>query len=490
MGKLEYIVANVIRKALLEAKNGGVKDFKRTAAEFAGDEFGKMLASVPGARYPRIERGGTPENGDVQASKETDYFDKSTPDIERDLKFSLGLTAKDYKDICLFAYGCWRLIKSGEVSSDRDKKLLSDICIFLTENPSYVKQIPGGDEATVVSDLYKNRDWEHGPANFYGADFKTLKKLFGKLSKPKDEELRSRIITSNGYYLFPCFSFGVASEIGSKFNQGMCFFNSPTFWQQHTGDSGALFMFKKKIEYDKEGNIIRTDNVNDGGFYKDDRAKDEIVISTHLDENGEVYYDGITNGYNVTLYDPKAHTKGTANAAEFTEEDMNNTRAVLGTLYGYDVFEYCKKMTEKRQEKEFDDKFKEQRYIQYYKKSFSKHITKLGDNLIVYSEKQGNDLILFFLETEKKLVFIVQSGGFITTAGGREIGEQFYNKEPFITIFNYSKQFFGWPEERTTFVHNKRNKFQWDGISENKLILTEKQLNKIITECIIKHITK
>lgn len=89
--------------------------------------------------------------------------------------------------------------------------------------------------------------------------------------------------------------------IGSTFRQGMCFFNSPTFWFEHTGNVGGLFMFKK----------IRNDyslsEAKGPSLFYDNTSLDEIVISTNIDDSGNAYIDGIANGYNITLYNEKYH---------------------------------------------------------------------------------------------------------------------------------------------------------------------------------------
>lgn len=486
MDRIDFIVESVIKQFILEG--GGRVDFKKSAMYLAGENFGTIMREIPGARYPLQERGdNNTEKGESSFIRQSEF----NPD--NDLQFSLSLSSQAPKELFLFAYGCCRMVLNGEVNTDKEKSLLSDICIYLTSNPDKISKL-GNPNITTIDSAFSDRDFKNGVANFYNLSFKELVKLYKSDIKGfnSEKKLESKLETSNGYYLFPCFGYGAANEIGRRFNQGMCFFNSPTFWQFHTGDSGALFMFKKHVQYDKDGNKLRSESDNfKNEFYKDDVAKDEIVISTQLDEDGNVYIDGITNGYNKTLYNVNHHkkTNGQNNADDFTDADIKATCAVLGNIYNVDIFTYCIKMTERRQTQDWTERFSSQNYTFYSNRAKSKKtITTENPNMVFFVDKQGSDNVLCCIDNDDKLVFMVQEKGFITCEG-KQVGEEYYNQEPFITILKIANQVFGDSKKwGGGFRANNRNKSSW--VRKEKVQVSESKLYRIIAESIIRNIKK
>lgn len=396
-------------------KNGGQKDFKKIAQkgievnplknqDGSDFSFGDLIKSVPGARYPRDNR-----SGKIVPTE-------NLKSIEDDIMYTLGLGEADYKDKFLFAYGVHRMIYDGEVKTELDKKTLSNICIYLSENPNALSTNLNR------TNIFNDRNWSSGIANFYGMSFLNLKKKFAKPSKEyvgnktKKKLIKSKIISSNGYYVYPCYTFQTANMIGSTFRQGMCFFNSPTFWFEHTGNVGGLFMFKK----------IRNDyslsETKGPSLFYDNTSLGEIVISTNIDDSGNAYIDGITNGYNITLYNEKYHEiKGKKSdfADNFTQNDIKNTSAAIGLINGREVFEYCIYMTNKKQDKKYEPIFKEKNfniYTNLSNKNLEKKVFDKEYNLTIFE----NDGRLYCLLNNTKDVIIVEKKGFIT-CNGKEV---------------------------------------------------------------------
>lgn len=477
---LSEIIRNIINDILLEyktnfslKKNGGKKDFKKIAqagmvANPMDDPFnednvfniGSLLRNVPGSRYPRNNRA---TGGDVQETP-----NDPSDEMERELRYSLGLGNKDYKDMFLFAYGVHRMLYDREVETQKDKKDLSNICIYLSENPWELNSELTNDN------VFNDRDWSNGIANFYGMSFKELKSMFAKKakeyvsSKEKKKIIKSKIVTSNGYYVYPCYTFGTANYVGSSFTQGMCFFNSPTFWQQHTGDSGALFMFKR-IENFNGGDYL------ENGLFNDNKAYNEIVISTHLDENGGVYIDGITNGNNVTYYNQEHHpaNKLVNSATDFSEKDIQITSQILGTINGEEVFKYCIERTKNRQNTKYDEMFKNSNYKLYVNMSNKYPEQKIEDrelNITLFP----SDGKVYCINHNTQKVFLIEPKGFIT-CNGREVQNTetpFYQK-----INSYMPRFF---KDWGGFRHNKRNKYFYTEQRIRRIRITESKLNTIL----------
>lgn len=476
---LSRIIENIVKDFILEydtnfkldGKSGGHKDFKKIAqkgietnkmtnpdgSEF---DFGSLLRNVPGARYPRTER-------QLDGTNQSELNDEAD-EMEREIRNSLKLGNKKYKDEFLFAYGVHRMLFDGEVVSEKDKKLLSDICIYLTENPSILN--PQLSQET----MFQDRNWSEGIANFYGMPFTELKAKFGKdakkyvIAKSQASVIKTDLITSNGYYLYPCYTYATANYVGSTFKQGMCFFNSPTFWQQHTGDSGALFMFKRVEDY----NGGRNDN---NGLYPDNKSYNEIVISTHIDENGEVYIDGITNGNNITYYNKEHHPGNNLaqKATDFSENEVQLTSQILGTINGEEVFHYCIDRTKKRQDSKYDDIFKNSNYEMYVNMSnrnpeYKTEDADFGLTLFPFDGK------VYCIDNNRQRIFLIEPKGFIT-CNGREVQN---TDTPFYQRISYymPKYYKDW----VGFKHNKRNKYPYN----------ESKIRKIIHETIDYYILK
>ena len=443
-------------------KNGGQKDFKKIAQKGIevnpmknqdGSEFGfgNLLRDVPGSRYPRENRGNDNFIGDSNLDP--------NDEMGKEIAYSLSFGNKNYKDKFLFAYGVHRMLYDGEVKTDTDKKILSDICIYLSENPSVLKNDLNSDN------VFSDRDWEHGIANFYGLPFSEIKIQYAKdakkyiLQKSKNNVIESNIITSNGYYVYPCYTFSTANSVGSTFKQGMCFFNSPTFWQQHTGDSGALFMFKRINDF--EGG-----EASDSGLYNDNKSYNEIVISTHINENGEVYIDGITNGNNITYYNQDYHpaNKLANSATDFNDRDIKITSDILGTINGEEAFEYCISRTKRRQDTKYDDIFKNGNYQLYVNLSNKNPDQKINDEefgLTLFP----NDGKVYCIDHNNKRVFLIEPKGFIT-CNGREVQN---TETPFYQKINeYMPKFF---KDWMGFRHNKRNKYVYSESRIRKIIM-------------------
>jgi hypothetical protein len=482
---LSKIIENTIKRFIIEydtnfdltddngkkLKSGGHKDFKKIAQkgisvnrmtnpDGSDFDFGSLLRNVPGARYPRTEKqiGG---NNQAELNDEAD-------EMEKEIRNSLKLGNKKYKDEFIFAYGVHRMLFDGEVVSDKDKKVLSDICIYLSENPSALNPQLSQDT------MFKDRNWSSGIANFYGMSFNTLKANFGKEAKKYVAEkfqvstIESDLVTSNGYYLYPCYTYATANYVGSTFKQGMCFFNSPTFWQQHTGDSGALFMFKRVEDY----NGGRNDN---NGLYPDNKSYNEIVISTHIDENGEVYIDGITNGNNITYYNKEHHPGNNLSqkATDFSENEIQLTSQILGTINGEEVFHYCIDRTKKRQDSKYDDIFKNSNYEMYVNMSnrnpeYKTEDADFGLTLFPFDGK------VYCIDNNRQRIFLIEPKGFIT-CNGREVQN---TDTPFYQRISYymPKYYKDW----VGFKHNKRNKYPYN----------ESKIRKIIHETIDYYILK
>ena len=444
----------------------GTKVFKKMAqkgielnpmTDDDGTEFSwsKLLKLVPGVRYPRNDT-ETNTNNVALSSKE-----EEADDMIREIEYSLSLGNKKYKDQFLFAYGVYRMIYDKEVVTDLDRNVLSDICIYLSENPSEIK------DGMTQKDMFNDKNWAEGIANFYGMSFAELKKRFGKDAKKyvslrdKNNVIESKIVTSNGYYVYPCYTYGTANYIGNTFKQGMCFFNSPTFWQQHTGDSGALFMFKRINDYD-------SDELSDSGLYNDQKSFNEIVISTHINEDGEVYIDGITNGNNVTYYNADYHpaNKLANSATDFSELDIRRTSEILGTINGEEVFEYCISRTERRQNEKYDEIFKNGNYEMYKNLSNKSPNDRIEDeeyNLTIFPDNGK----VYCIDNNKQRVFLIEPKGFIT-CNGREVQN---TDTPFYQRINsYMPKYY---KDWNGFKHNKRNKYPYNESLIHKIILEE-----------------
>jgi hypothetical protein len=432
------------------SKNGGQKDFKKIAQkgieanplkkdDGSDFSFGDLLNSVPGARYPRENRADMTD-GDDNPQK-----------TEDDILYMLGFGETDYKDKFLFAYGVHRMIYDAEIKTNNDKKTLSNICIYLSENPSALSP------SLTKDNVFADRNWQYGIANFYGMTFKELKGKFGLQAKKyvqeknKAKTIKSKLITSNGYYLYPCYTFGKANMVGSTFNQGMCFFNSPTFWLQHTGNLGGLFMFKK-ISGENKGKFTNSK------LFHDVTSVDEIVISTNVDDSGKSYIDGITNGHNITLYNRQYHNttgKKSDMADDFTEQDIKDTSDIIGTINGVELFTYCLSMTRKKQDKKYKDIFKEKNFASYERLSNRHPEKKKFDeeyNMTIF-ECDGR---VYCLLNSYKDVVVVEKTGFIT-CDGREIRN---TNAPIVQrIEKYLPIFF---KNWSGFVKNKRNKWGYN----------------------------
>lgn len=466
---LSRIIENVIKDFILEydtnfkldGKSGGHKDFKKIAQkgievnkmnnpDGSPFDFGSLLRNVPGARYPRAER----EVGGVDQG-----LNDEADEMEREIRNSLKLGNKKYKDEFLFAYGVHRMIFDGEVASDKDKKILSDICIYLSENPSALR--PELSRET----MFQDRNWSTGIANFYGMPFKELKAKYAKdaksyvVSKSQASVIETDLVTSNGYYVYPCYTYATANYVGSTFKQGMCFFNSPTFWQQHTGDSGALFMFKR-IEDFNDGERVDT------ALFNDNKSYNEIVISTHIDENGEVYIDGITNGNNITYYNQEHHPGNNLaqKATDFSERDIELTSHVLGTINGEEAFQYCIDRTRRRQDSKYDDIFRTSNYEMYVNMSNRNPEYKTEDEefgLIIFPF----DGKVYCIDSNKQRVFLIEPKGFIT-CNGREVQN---TDTPFYQRINqYMPKYY---KDWAGFRHNKRNKYPYNESMIRRIII-------------------
>ena len=472
---LSKIIENVIKNFILEyntdfkldGKSGGHKDFKKIAQkgievnkmsnpDGSDFDFGSLLRNVPGARYPRTEK----QVGNINQSELNDDADE----MEMEIRNSLKLGNKKYKDEFIFAYGVHRMLFDGEVVSDNDKKVLSDICVFLSENPSVL------NSQLSQETMFQDRDWSNGIANFYGMPFKELKIKFGKdakkyvKTKSKVSVIKTDLVTSNGYYAYPCYTYATANYVGSTFKQGMCFFNSPTFWQQHTGDSGALFMFKRINDFDNGERV-------DTQLFNDDKSYNEIVISTHIDENGEVYIDGITNGNNITYYNQKHHPGNNLaqKATDFSNKDIELTSYVLGTINGENVFQYCIDRTRKRQNSKYDNIFKTSNYEMYVNMSNRnpEHKTEDADFGLTIFPFDGK---VYCIDNNKQRVFLIEPKGFIT-CNGREVQN---TNTPFYQRINYymPKYYKNW----NGFQHNKRNKYPYNESLIRTIIKEEVEL--------------
>jgi hypothetical protein len=409
------------------------------------------------------------------------------------------------------------MVCDGEVNNKKDYKMLSDICIYLSENPRLLSL---SDE-----DPFGSKDWENGFSNFYKRSFEDLKDKFGEKAKQYCENKRNFVendlITSNGYYVYPCYNFATANYVRSFMKQGMCYTGTDNFFHEHMGDSGVLFLFIKKDKpqvYDNNNRVY----MGSGNL-----SLNEFGIAIGVDVEKKPYIESITDGTNMSLYN--SQYKDSKMSQYFSENDIKELSNILGTLNGEEIFNYCLRSTKERQNSKYDTIFKSGTYDRYEKLLNSKYKnnrTEINGVTVFYD---GEKFIC--LDKEQEIVIIISIAdakiadtkedfkkvkkGFVTINGNEVINA---NKEPtLIKISEFIGDILG-KEKWIGFHPNKRNprtceyhnNFVQQGnqttqyktaleetlkpwnVSDSKKtnIISESQLRNIIKETILEYLRK
>jgi hypothetical protein len=409
--------------------NNKIYDEKGKEVEEKKDGF--VYRNIPGVKYPFETKENNTQFGE---------FDKNDA-IAIEIMNRLMFGGEKKKPLYLFFNGVVRMIHEG-LAGEKNYKMLSDICIYLSENPTFLLKDKNLDP-------FKDKNWEGGFSDFYGKSFKELVKEFGSAAKQYCKEkqtkvIESDLITSNGYYVYPCYDFATANYVGTFMEQGMCYTGSDNFFHEHMGDSGVLFLFIKKDKaqvYDKNNRVY----MGSGNL-----SLREFGIAVGVNEDKEPYIESITDGTNMSLYN--SNYKESKTSKYFNKSDISKLSKIIGTLNGKDIFEYCIKATKERQNSKYDSIFNNGIYNRYDNLYRSKHIddttTTEIENLIVFYDNGK----FICLDTVQKIVIIITTRGFITINGNEVINA---NEEP--TLIKVS-EFIG------KFVTN------WDGYKHNNRI--------------------
>lgn len=457
------LIKNIIREVIEEYQypKGGFKsgrgDFQKAGkngfdingtlsfGDNSNYDFNQMVRDVPGVKFPRQA---------VAVNHSNDYDDIDINDeTAQEIIQSILSHGEKYNDRYLFANGVARMLYDGEIKPT-DFNTLSNICQYLSENPQAL------DKNLTVDTMYQSKDWEKGISNFYGKSFKELKKEFGTISKNYVKETNSRvkpssIISSNGYYVYVCYNFNSANSVGSFFTQGMCYLSSDSFFHEHMGDGGILFMFKQSQ------NVVREPMSR---FFNNNKSFNELGIATKIKENGQIIIESITNGNNQSLYNENDDFK---HSQFFTDGDLEEISNVIGSINGIDVINFCIQKTKARQHPKYDKILEKSTYKTYLNQYYSNYIntpySKEIDGLILYKMKNN---VSICLDSEKKRVFVITDKGFIT-CNGKQVKPN--NNNIYRIIDEVMSEFYSNWEG---FKHNRRNKTVY--IDENimkKLIL-------------------
>lgn len=398
---------------------------------------GYIYRNIPGVKYPLKTK--------EQTFKGT--YDQDDP-IAKEIVKRIVFGSENVKNEYLFFNGVARMVCDGEVNSEKDYKMLSDICIYLSENPTLLSN----DEP------FGSKDWENGFSNFYNRSFKDLVKEFGKKAKQYCEEknktnfVESDLITSNGYYVYPCYNFATANYVRSFMKQGMCYTGTDNFFHEHMGDSGVLFLFIKKDKpqvYDKNNRVY----MGSGNL-----SLNEFGIAIGVDVEKKPYIESLTDGTNMSLYN--SQYKDSKMSQYFSENDIKKLSNILGTLNGEEIFNYCLRSTKERQDSKYDNIFNSGTYDRYEKLLNSKYrhdiTTNTIDGVTVFYD--GENFIC--LDKEQEIVIIISIAptkegfkkGFVTINGNEVVNA---TKEP--TLIKISE-----------FIGNILGKEKWIGFKENK----------------------
>jgi hypothetical protein len=357
---------------------------------------------------------------------------------------------------------------------------------------------------------------KNGFSNFYKRSFEDLKDKFGEKAKQYCENKRNFVendlITSNGYYVYPCYNFATANYVRSFMKQGMCYTGTDNFFHEHMGDSGVLFLFIKKDKpqvYDKNNRVY----MGSGNL-----SLNEFGIAIGVDVEKKPYIESITDGTNMSLYN--SQYKDSKTSQYFSENDIKELSKILGTLNGEEIFNYCLRSTKERQNSKYDPIFKSGTYDHYEKLLNSKYkynSTKINGVTVFYD---GEKFIC--LDKEQEIVIIISIAptkegfkkGFVTINGNEVVNAK---KEPtLIEISKFIGDILG--KKWIGFEDNKRNprtcKYhnnfvqQGDQTTQHKIaleeslkpwnvsdskktnIITESQLRNIIKETILEYLRK
>lgn len=473
---LENIIKNVLYEYIYPNKNfkSGKGDFQKAGKEGfringietikpnkdgqdeknysfkIGDEnfdFNRMIRDIPGVKYPRqIKK--------IDNNINIDGIENDN--VSNEIINSILFNSEKYDDRYLFSNGVARMLYDGEITN-KDFGILSDICQYLSDFPHLLNKEFNSDN------MYTFKNWENGISNFCNLSFKELKKLFGKDAKQYVKQQSnnvkpSSIISSNGYYVYHCYDFSSANGVSSFFKQNMCYLSSDSFFHEHMGDCGVLFMFKK---------IEETQVAPISEFFNDNKSFNELGIAVKLNEDGTIIIESITNGNNQSLYNINDDVK---HSKHFTNKDLIDISNVIGDVNGFDVINYCINKTKERQGDRYDKILEKSKYKMYINKYYSNYInsnfsTEIN-NLIFYKMSNG---VSVCIDKEKERVFLITEKGFIT-CNGKQVTE--INKEIYHIINDVmSKYYDNW----NGFKYNRRNKSIY--IDEIKLNLI---LSKII----------
>ena len=415
---------------------------------------GYIYRNIPGVKYP------------FETKEQTfrGLFNQNDT-VAKEIVKRILFGSENNKPRYLFFNGVVRMVCDGEVKGEKDYKTLSDICIYLSENPSLLSN----------EDPFTSKDWEKGFSNFYNLSFNELVKKFGTQAKQYCKEksklkvIESDLVTSNGYYVYPCYNFATANYVGSFMEQGMCYTGTDNFFHEHMGNSGVLFLFIKK---DKEQHY---DNNNKVYMGSGNLSLREFGIAVSVDVMKKPYIESITDGTNMSLYN--SEYKNSKTSQYFDKNDIKELSKILGTLNGEEIFKYCLRTTKERQNSEYDSIFNSGTYDRYEKLLNSKHrydkTTTEIDGVTVFCDN-GNFICL---DSKQEIVIIITKEGFITLNGNEIINA---NVEP--TLKKISNFIGNWIKNWGGYKHNKRNnrKTEYHNYSlnqENNRIALEESLN-------------
>lgn len=466
MDLIKKIVRQVIQEYKYPSKKfrSGKGDFQKAGKQGFEDNgtlsfgdnpnynFNQMVREIPGVKFPRqaVAINNTNDYDDIDMNDET----------AQEIITSILSHGEKYNDRYLFSNGVARMLYNGEITP-KDFATLSDICQFLSENPHML------DDNLTVDNMYQSKDWEYGISNFCGKSFKDLKKEFGSSAKKYVKETSKRIkpssiVTSNGYYVYVCYNFNSANNVGSFFTQGMCYLSSDSFFHEHMGDGGVLFMFKQSQKIQQEPM---------SEFFNNTKSFNELGIATKVKENGEIIIGSITNGNNQSLYNAKDDVK---HSKLFSNTDLKNISRVIGVVNDMEIINFCLQKTKARQHQKYDKILEKSTYKTYLNQYYSNYVnstySKEINGLIIYKMKNN---VSICLDNEKKRVFVITDKGFIT-CNGKQV--QPNNNEIYQTINEVMFDFYpNWKG----FRHNRRNKTMY---------VDENLIKKIIIENIKEYI--
>lgn len=457
MDYISKIIRESIRKILQEYKypqgnfqsgqgdfqKAGKEGFKNNGALSFNDnsnyDFTQMLRDIPGVKFPR-------QAVKIDNSKEYDGIDMNDETTQEIINSILAHSEK-YNDRYYFANGVARMLYDGEITS-KDFATLSNICQYLSEN------LDEFNKKYNQNNSIRQKDWEKGLSNFYGLSFKELKRNYGQIANQYVKNVNvekikpSSIISSNGYYVYVCYNFSSANSVGSFFTQGMCYLSSDTFFRDHMGDSGVLFMFKQKDS---------TLQQPFSKFFHSEKTFNELGIATKVKENGEIIIESITNGENNSLYNKEDDVK---HSKTFINNDLNDISDVIGTVNGMGVLDFCMQKTKARQNQKYDKILSKSTYKAYLNQYYSNYINTPNsreiDGLIMYKMHNNTSICL---DTTKQRVFIIKKEGYITCNGKQVIPN---NDNIYAIINNVMSDFY---PKWNGFKRNSRNKVTY--IDEN-----------------------